>query len=63
MNPETSLMDYSSGGTEQWMSPELLHPERFGFTDTRPTKESDCYAFGMVIYEVRRHLIAGGLPR
>lgn len=49
---ETSLMRYSSGGTERWMSPELLLPEQFGFTDTRPTKQSDCYALGMVIYEV-----------
>jgi len=34
------------------MSPELLFPDRFGFKDSRPTKESDCYALGMVIYEV-----------
>ena len=34
------------------MSPELLDPGRFGLTESRPTKESDCYALGMVIYEV-----------
>lgn len=34
------------------MSPELLHPEPFGIKDTRPTKESDSYALGMVILEV-----------
>jgi len=37
------------------MSPELLDPERFGMPeseDNRPTRESDCYALGMVIYEV-----------
>lgn len=34
------------------MSPELLDPGRFGFEKGRPTKESDCYALGMVIYEV-----------
>ena len=34
------------------MSPELLDPDQFGFKDSRPTKESDCYALGMVIYEV-----------
>ena len=34
------------------MSPELLDPERFGVEGDRPTKKSDCYAFGMVIYEV-----------
>ena len=36
----------------QWMSPELLNPGRFGLMDSRPTRESDCYALGMVIYEV-----------
>ena len=33
------------------MSPELIDPERFDLK-TRITKESDCYALGMVIYEV-----------
>ena len=39
-------------GTMRWMSPELLDPERFGCKNARPTKESDCYALGMVILEV-----------
>ena len=34
------------------MSPELLDPEAFGLKISCPTKESDCYALGMVIYEV-----------
>ena len=34
------------------MSPELFDPEKFGFKDGRRTKRSDCYALGMVIYEV-----------
>jgi len=34
------------------MSPELLDPERYGLKKSRPTKESDCYAMGMVMYEV-----------
>ena len=34
------------------MSPELLHPDQFSPEDGRPTKESDCYALGMVLYEV-----------
>ena len=34
------------------MSPELFLPERFGLKDSRQTKRSDCYALGMVIYEV-----------
>ena len=50
-----TLMSFTGGGTYRWMSPELLHPERFGILGSevdRPTKQSDCYAFGMVIYEV-----------
>ena len=34
------------------MSPELLDPEQFGLTKSHPTTQSDCYALGMVIYEV-----------
>lgn len=39
-------------GEIPWMSPELLFPERFGLKRPNPTKKSDCYALGMVIYEV-----------
>jgi len=39
-------------GTTRWMSPELLDPDQLGLENSRPTKESDCYALGMVIYEV-----------
>jgi hypothetical protein len=38
------------------MSPELLDPEMFGIPQSegdRPTRQSDCYALGMVVYEVR----------
>ena len=51
-----SLMSFTAGGTCRWMSPELLDPELFGISqseDDRPTRQSDCYALGMVIYEVR----------
>jgi len=34
------------------MGPELLDPDQFGFKDALPTKKSDCYALGMVMYEV-----------
>ena len=42
-----STTTVSSLGTVRWMSPEL-------FSDQNPplTRESDCYALGMVIYEV-----------
>jgi len=45
-------------GTTRWMSPELLDPDRFGLKDCRPTKESDSYSLGMVIYEV----LSGQVP-
>lgn len=34
------------------MSPELFKPNLFGLRDSRPTKESDYYGLGMMIYEV-----------
>lgn len=34
------------------MSPELVDPTEPGQLRVRPTRESDCYAFGMVVYEV-----------
>ena len=40
------------------MSPELFDPDKFGLEDTRPTKRSDCYALGMLIYEV----LSGRVP-
>lgn len=46
-------MSFTAGGTTRWMSPELLDPDRFGITNYWPTKRSDCYALGMVMYEVR----------
>ena len=45
-------------GTIRWTSPELFFPEEFGFGNSHPTKESDCYALGMVIYEV----LSGEVP-
>jgi len=35
-----------------------MSPERFGLNRIRPTKPSDCYALGMVIYEV----LSGRVP-
>ena len=50
-NP-TGSNSVTSSGTTRWMSPELLHPQEFGFEQSRPTKKSDCYALGMAILEV-----------
>ena len=47
-----SSIPHSEGGTTQWMSPELLDPGCFDLKDSRPTKKSDIYALGMVVYEV-----------
>ena len=47
----TASSSVPMGGTVRWMSPELLEPEQFGMDNDHPTKESDCYALGMVVYE------------
>ena len=54
----TTSNSFTMHGTTRWMSPELLHAQQFGLKDVRPTKESDCYALGMVIYEV----LSGRVP-
>jgi len=48
----TSTSSCMVGSAVQWASPELLYPEMFGLKDCCPTMESDCYALGMVLYEV-----------
>ena len=53
-----SSSSHTQGGTARWMSPERFDPGRFGLKDGRPTKPSDCYALGMVIYEIT----TGNLP-
>ena len=47
-------------GTIRWTSPELLYPAHFE-SDGIPSRESDCYALGMVVYEVNRFLRSGAL--
>ncbi|KAF9788667.1 kinase-like domain-containing protein [Thelephora terrestris] len=39
-------------GTPRWSAPELLDPPSFGLRSCQPSKQSDCYSFGMTIYEV-----------
>ena len=48
----TTSSSRTNAGTTRWMSPELLDQDRFCSKNCRPTKESDCYALGMVILEV-----------
>ena len=40
------------------MSPERISPGEFGLKTGRPSKSSDCYSLGMVIYET----ISGNVP-
>ena len=42
------------GGTHRWMAPELFDGK------SRPSRESDIYALGMVIYEVCHMEFPGG---
>jgi serine/threonine protein kinase len=53
-----SSNSFTPGGTLRWMSPELFDPENFGLKDNRRMERSDCYALGMVVYEV----LSGQLP-
>ena len=48
----TDTSSWTEGGVTRWMSPELFDPGRFGLEKARRTKGSDCYALGMVMYEV-----------
>ena len=53
-----SAISFLEGGSTRWMSPEMLDPGRSGFGDGRPTEKSDCYALGMLMYEV----LSGQVP-
>ena len=48
----TASNSTTNAGTTRWMSPELLNPEQFDLEKCQRTKESDCYALGMVVLEV-----------
>ena len=48
----TFLSSCIDTGAVRWMSSELLNPEKFGLSRRQQTKESDCYALGMVAYEI-----------
>jgi serine/threonine protein kinase len=43
-------------GTLRWMAPELMYPDKFGFThesrEQLPSKRTDIYTLGMTIFEV-----------
>ena len=59
VTPEETVTSIDQKSTRaQWISPELLFPEKFGLKKSQPTKESDCYSLGMTIYEV----LSGQIP-
>ena len=59
VTPEESVPSIDQKSTRaQWISPELLFPEKFGLKKSQPTKASDCYSLGMTIYEV----LTGQIP-
>jgi serine/threonine protein kinase len=51
-HPTHSTTTGDVGGTVRWMAPELLLPEEYGLHRSEPSKASDIYALGMVIFEV-----------
>ena len=53
----SDISSFGGYGTARWMSPELIEPGRFNL-EGHPTKASDCYALGLVIYEV----LSGQIP-
>ena len=56
LGPETTDIttagEGGAKGTYRWMGPELFYPNEYELSSFKLTKKSDCYAFGMVIYEV-----------
>lgn len=54
LSDSTTSSSHARGGSLRWTSPELFDPE----IKNCQTKHSDCYAFGMVIYEV----LSGHVP-
>ena len=61
-----SVIGNGMRGTLRWMAPELMHPEKFGFTKEcqirLPSRGTDIYALGMTILEVRSPPLSLSLP-
>lgn len=52
---DATAYNYASihgGGATRWQAPELIDPEEFGFTTSRPTYASDVYSFACICTEV-----------
>ena len=57
ISSEVEPNSYKTGGTIRWMAPEILNPDRYGYSKRArgklPSKSTDIYALGMTILEVR----------
>ncbi|TCD69559.1 hypothetical protein EIP91_007183 [Steccherinum ochraceum] len=52
---EATSYNYASvhgGGATRWQAPEVIDPEEFGLTSSRPTYASDVYSLGIVCVEL-----------
>lgn len=49
---QTISLSSAESGNTRWMSPEIIRP--VDLKEGHPTKASDCYSLGMVIYEILR---------
>lgn len=49
---DSATCSSAHGGTFRWMAPELFDPEKLGLERGYRSESSDCYALGMVVYEV-----------
>lgn len=53
---EATSYQYASvhgGGATRWQAPELIDPDEFGISSSRPTFASDVYSFSCICIEVR----------
>ncbi|KAF9651098.1 kinase-like protein [Thelephora ganbajun] len=58
LSDSTTCSSVQPCGTVRWMGPEIFDPEKFGFKHSHRSESSDCYALGMVVYEV----LSGHVP-
>ena len=60
LDPDTVYSNVVSPYAIQYVAPELLNPPGFDLKDSTPTKKSDVYGFGMVMYQVSNTYFISG---
>jgi serine/threonine protein kinase len=60
LDPDTVYSNVVFPYAIQCVAPELLNPPGFGLKDSTPTKKSDVYGFGMVMYQVSNTYFISG---